>query len=114
MATEESQFLSELAKNPNAVHKASINRYRHFVNAIVYLTCGQLKRADAVKQAQDNWNCMALKSEEYEGTMKLAEEMIRKTKARPIELYFKVQVCKVSFYNAHLPAITLSSISIYQ
>jgi len=53
------------------------------VNAKVYLTCGQLKQADAVKQAQNDWK-LALKSEEeYESTMKLAEEM-RKTKARPI------------------------------
>jgi len=91
MATEE--FLSQLAKNPDSVHKAPVNRYQHFINAKVYLKCKLLKRADAVKQAQDDWRERTSKSEEeYEATMKLAQEKMKKSKTRPIQSFFKVQV----------------------
>ena len=91
MATE--AFLSELGRNPNSVHRDPVNRYQHFINAKVYLNCSKLKRADVVKRAQDDWKRLALKSEEeHKATMKLAEEMMRKTKTRPIESFFKVQV----------------------
>ena len=85
-------FLSKLAINPNSVHKAPVNRYQHFVNASVYLSC-RIKRADAVRRAQEDWKRRAsISEEEYYATIKQAEAKMKSQKTKPIESYFTVQV----------------------
>ena len=85
-------FLSQLATNPNSVHKAPVNHYQHFVNASVYLSCG-IKRADAVRRAQEDWKRRTSSSEEeYFATIRQAEAKMKSQKTKPIESYFTVQV----------------------
>ena len=84
-------FLSQLAANPNSVYKAPVNHYQHFVNASVYLSCG-IKRADAVRRAQEDWKRRASSSEEYFVTIRQAEAKMKSQKTKPIESYFTVQV----------------------
>ena len=87
-----------MAINPNSVHKAPVNRYQHFVNASVYLSCG-IKRADAVRRAQEDWKCRASTSEEeYFATVKQAEAKLKSQKTKPIESYFTVQVRRSIYY----------------
>ena len=91
-------FLSQLAINPNSVHKAPVNRYQHFVNASVYLSCG-IKRADAVRRAQEDWKRRASTSEEYFSTIiKQAEAKMKSQKTKPIRSYFTVQVRRFIYY----------------
>ena len=48
---EARQFLLELARHPDSVHKSPTNHYQHFVNAFVVTNNMKMKRADAVKRA---------------------------------------------------------------
>ena len=112
MATEE--FLSQLASSVNAVHRAPVNRYQHFINASVYLNSG-MKRADAVRNAQVDWKQRAsLSDEEYCATMEQAKVKLNKLKTKPIESFFRVQVINLMFwhlymqYKWHLLAISIS------
>ena len=85
-------FLSQLATNSNSVHKAPVNHYQQFVNASVYLSCG-IKRADAVRRAQEDWKRRASSSEEeYFTTIRQAKAKMKSLKTKPIESYFTVQV----------------------
>ena len=88
----EKGFLSKLAVNPNSVHRAPLNKYQHFVNASVYLSCG-IKQADAVRRAQEDWKRHASTSEEYYDTViEQAEAKMKSQKTKPIESYFTAQV----------------------
>ena len=85
-------FLSQLATNPNSVHKVPVNHYQHFVNASVYLSCG-IKRAGAVRRAQEDWKrCASSSKEEYFATVRQAEAKMKSQKTKPVESYFTVQV----------------------
>ena len=48
---EAEQFLLELARHPDSVHKSPTNQYQHFVNAFVVTNDTKMKMADAVKRA---------------------------------------------------------------
>ena len=62
---ESEQFLLELARHPNSVHKSPTNQYQHFVNAVVVTNDTKMKRADVVKRAQVEWKERAFDSEEH-------------------------------------------------
>ena len=48
---EAEQFLLELARHPDSVHKSPTNQYQHFVNAFVVTNDTKMKRADVVKRS---------------------------------------------------------------
>ena len=49
------QFLVELARHPDSVHKSPTNQYQHFMNAFVVVNDTKMKRADATKLVQVEW-----------------------------------------------------------
>ena len=59
------QFLLELARHPDSVHKSPTNQYQHFVNAFVVTNNTKMKRADAVKRPQVEWKEQVVGSKEH-------------------------------------------------
>ena len=89
---ESEQFLLELARHPDSVHKSPTNQYQHFVNAVVVTNDTKMKRADAVKGAQVEWKERAFDSEEhYVAALKKAAQHLKRNRTRCIDSFFKVQ-----------------------
>jgi len=89
---ESEQFLMELARHPDSVHKSQTNQYQHFVNAFVVMNDTKMKRADAVKRAQVEWKERVVDSKEhYVAALKKAAQHLKRNRTRRIDSFFKVK-----------------------
>ena len=86
------QFLLELTRHPDSVHKSSANQYQHFVNAFVVTSDTKMKRTDAVKHVQVEWKERVVDSKEhYVAALKKAAQHLKRNRTTRIDSFFKVQ-----------------------
>ena len=83
---EARQFLLELARHPDSVHKSPTNHYQHFVNAFVVTNDTKMKRADAVKRAS---RVEGASKEHYVAALKKAAQHLKWSRTRRIDSFFK-------------------------